>query len=89
MIDVIDINEIKNLEEVSGGKSKILKKMKEKNITFGDIVSIPLRVPMYVIGANVAGLVLGAYEGFGNVWYTSHPEKRWAESNAENKNYIK
>ena len=71
-----------NMGEINGGKviGKIVKKIKEKNVTVGDVVSIPLRVPMYIIGANIAGLMLGAYEGFGDVWYTSHPEKRWAKS---------
>ena len=67
-------NEIENLEAVDGGK-----------LTVGDIVSFPLRVPMYIIGANIAGFVLGAYEGFGDVWYTSHPEKRWAKGKEDKK----
>ena len=61
--------EVANLEPVNGGK-----------VTLGDIVSLPCRVPMYVLGANIGGLCLGFYEGFGDVWYTSNPEKRWTEN---------
>lgn len=42
-------------------------------------LSFPAKTVSYVLGSNIAGIMVGAYEGFGDVWVESvvKSEKRW------------
>lgn len=57
---MVSIDELET-SEVSGGKDNEISLWKK-------CVCFPARALSYTVSSNIAGFVLGIYEGFGDVW---------------------